>query len=69
MNLFRLLKGAPPGQEAVNHYISELSIEKKNNSKLASKERKHLTMLEVNIDFQGCLGFSYNIGAISLILA
>ena len=47
MNLFRLLKGAPPGQEAVNHYISELSIEKKNNSKLASKERKHLTMLEV----------------------
>jgi len=42
----RLLKGAPPGQEAVNHYISELSIEKKNNSKLASKERKHLTMLE-----------------------
>lgn len=48
INLFRLLKGAPPGQEAVNHYISELSIEKKNNSKLASKERKHLTMLEVN---------------------
>merc|ERR1712209_150182 len=42
----RLLKGAPPGQEAVNHYISELSIEKKNNTKLASKERKHLTMLE-----------------------
>ena len=51
MTMFRLLKGAPPGQEAVNHYISELSIEKKNNSKLASKERKHLTMLEVNIDF------------------
>ena len=50
-NLFRLLKGAPPGQEAVNHYISELSIEKKNNTKLANKERKHLTMLEVNIDF------------------
>jgi len=45
-NPIRLLKGAPPGQEAVNHYISELSIEKKNNSKLASKERKHLTMLE-----------------------
>ena len=63
-NLFRLLKGAPPGQEAVNHYISELSIEKKNNSKLASKERKHLTMLEVNIDFLvdrvviGCIGVS-----------
>ena len=43
----RLLKGAPPGQEAVNHYISELSIEKKNNHKLADKERKHLVMLEV----------------------
>merc|ERR1712110_1365836 len=25
-NPIRLLKGAPPGQEAVNHYISELSI-------------------------------------------
>ena len=49
--LLRLLKGAPPGQEAVNHYISELSIEKKNNSKLAEKERKHLTMLEVNMYF------------------
>ena len=49
--LLRLLKGAPPGQEAVNHYISELSIEKKNNSKLAAKERKHLTMLEVKMYF------------------
>lgn len=57
INLLRLLKGAPPGQEAVNHYISELSIEKKNNSKLAAKERKHLTMLEVNIDFLGWLWF------------
>ena len=46
-NPIRLLKGAPPGQEAVNHYISELSIEKKNNTKLADKERKHLVMLEV----------------------
>ena len=45
---FRLLKGAPPGQEAVNHYISELSIEKAHNSKLADKQRKHLVMLEVN---------------------
>merc|ERR1712013_507118 len=45
-NPIRLLKGAPPGQEAVNHYISELSIEKSNNSKLASKQRKHLVMLE-----------------------
>merc|ERR1712051_741031 len=45
-NPIRLLNGAPPGQEAVNHYISELSIEKKNNTKLADKERKHLVMLE-----------------------
>jgi len=45
-NPIRLLKGAPPGQEAVNHYISELAIEKKNNTKLADKERKHLVMLE-----------------------
>ena len=34
-------------QEAVNHYISELAIEKKNNHKLSAKERKHLVMLEV----------------------
>merc|ERR1711874_693072 len=45
-NPIRLLKGAPPGQEAVNHYISELSIEKAHNSKLADKQRKHLVMLE-----------------------
>merc|ERR1719400_2208410 len=30
-NPIRLLKGAPPGQEAVNHYISELSIVKGGN--------------------------------------
>jgi len=45
-NPIRLLKGAPPGQEAVNHYISELSIEKSHNKKLADKQRKHLVMLE-----------------------
>ena len=48
-NPIRLLKGAPPGQEAVNHYISELAIEKKNNTKLSDKERKHLVMLEVRL--------------------
>ena len=48
-NPIRLLKGAPPGQEAVNHYISELAIEKKNNHKLSAKERKHLVMLEVRL--------------------
>ena len=51
-NPIRLLKGAPPGQEAVNHYISELSIEKKNNTKLSDKERKHLVMLEVRGDIR-----------------
>ena len=47
---FRLLKGAPPGQEAVNHYISELSIVKGGNHKLDTKYRKHLAMIEVNLD-------------------
>ena len=47
---FRLLKGAPPGQEQVNHYISELSIIKGGNHKLDTKYRKHLAMVEVNPD-------------------
>ena len=46
---FRLLKGAPPGQEAVNHYISELSIVKGGNHKLDTKYRKHLAMIEVRL--------------------
>jgi len=45
-NSVRLLKGAPPGIEAVNHYISELSIEKANRTKLENKQRKHLAMLQ-----------------------
>lgn len=45
-NPIRLMKGEPPGQAAVNHYISELSIEKSNNKKLSDKHRKHLVMLE-----------------------
>ena len=49
---FRLLKGAPPGQEAVNHYISELSIVKGGNHKLDTKYRKHLAMIEVNQPFK-----------------
>merc|ERR1711909_117762 len=40
-NPIRLLKGAPPGQEAVNHYISELSIVKR-----GTKCRTHLAMIE-----------------------
>merc|ERR1711982_159763 len=45
-NPVRLLKGAPPGQEQVNHYISELSIVKDSNNSLDTKQRKHLVMLE-----------------------
>ena len=33
---------------AVNHYLSELSIEKAHKKKLDDKQRKHLAMLEVN---------------------
>ena len=50
----RLLKGAPPGQEAVNHYISELSIVKGGNHKLDTKYRKHLAMIEVKTDSLAC---------------
>jgi len=45
-NSVRLLKGSPLGQEAVNHYISELSIEKKHRKKDAEKRRKHLVKIE-----------------------
>merc|ERR1711937_914116 len=48
-NPIRLLKGAPPGQEAVNHYISELSIVKTGNHKLDTKYRKHLAILLINL--------------------
>jgi len=46
LNSVRLLKGAPPGIEAVNHYVSELSIQKNNNHKLENKARKHLFMIQ-----------------------
>jgi len=42
----RLMKGAPPGTERVNHYISELSIEKSHMTKLANKQRQHLAMIQ-----------------------
>jgi len=45
-NPIRLLKGAPPGQEAVNHWISELSIVKGSNHKLDTKHRQHLAMID-----------------------
>jgi len=44
-NSVRLMKGSPPGIEAVNHYISELSIEKSNRTKREDKQRRHLAML------------------------
>jgi len=46
LNSVRLLKGAPPGIEAVNHYVSELSIQKNNNHKLENKARQHLFMIQ-----------------------
>jgi len=46
LNSVRLLKGAPPGIEAVNHYVSELSIRKNNNHKLENKARQHLFMIQ-----------------------
>merc|ERR1712192_36304 len=49
-NPIRLLKGAPPGQEAVNHYISGLSIVKGGNHKLNTKYRKHLAIIEASDD-------------------
>jgi len=45
-NPIRLLKGSPPGQEAVNHYISELSIEKTHREKQDAKRRQHLFMID-----------------------
>jgi len=45
-NPIRLLKGAPPGQDKVNQYISELSITKDGNHKLDTKRRKHLAMID-----------------------
>jgi len=50
LNSIRLLHGAPPGLSAVNHYLSELSIEKSHKHKLETKQRKHLAMLEATDD-------------------
>ena len=50
LNSIRLLHGAPPGVTAVNHYLSELSIEKAHRKKLDDKQRKHLAMLEATDD-------------------
>jgi len=45
-NPIRLLKGAPPGQERVNHYASELNILGKQNRKQARKDQLHLFGVE-----------------------
>jgi len=42
----RLLKGAPPGTDTVNHYLSELNIEKAHITKMENKRRKHLAMIQ-----------------------
>merc|ERR1712179_789215 len=41
-NPIRLLKGAPPGQERVNFYTSELGIDKSNRVKQEKKNSRHL---------------------------
>jgi len=50
LNSIRLLHGAPPGQCRVNHYMSELSIEKNHKASMEGKQRKHLAMLEATDD-------------------
>merc|ERR1711988_1688684 len=50
LNSIRLLHGAPPGQCRVNHYMSELSIEKNHKASMDGKQRKHLAMLEATDD-------------------
>jgi len=49
-NPVRLLKGAPPGQDTVNHYISELSIVKDGTEKLDTKKRQHNAMIQIADD-------------------
>merc|ERR1712080_327416 len=41
-NPIRLLKGAPPGQDKVNFYASELGISRMNREKQKEKNRHHL---------------------------
>jgi hypothetical protein len=50
LNSIRLLHGAPPGLQRVNHYMTELCIEKNNKHKLDTKQRKHLVMLQATDD-------------------
>jgi len=45
-NPIRLLKGAPPGQERVNHYCSELNILGKHSRKQKKLDDHHLFEIE-----------------------
>jgi len=45
-NPIRLLKGAPPGQERVNHYCSELNILGKHGRKQKKLDDHHLFEIE-----------------------
>eukprot|EP00095_Tigriopus_kingsejongensis_P012556 maker-scaffold1273_size51358-snap-gene-0.6 protein:Tk12556 transcript:maker-scaffold1273_size51358-snap-gene-0.6-mRNA-1 annotation:"hypothetical protein DAPPUDRAFT_227136" len=47
----RLLRGAPPGRERVNHYASELGIIKKHQEDYNKKMRQHVTNVNVFGDF------------------
>jgi len=45
-NSIRLLRGAPPGRERVQHYSSELGIIKKHTDDFHNKRRQHLFNLQ-----------------------
>ena len=50
-NPIRLLKGAPPGQDKVNYYTSELHIARMAREKQKDKNRHHLFNVEAFGDF------------------
>merc|ERR1711881_258940 len=45
-NPIRLLKGAPPGQDKVNYYASELNITRMNREKQRESNRDHLFKID-----------------------
>jgi hypothetical protein len=56
-NPIRLLKGAPPGQELVNHYASELAIHKNKRLRRNICEAHHL----VEIDAYNKYDYHHNV--------
>merc|ERR1711929_76138 len=56
-NPIRLLKGAPPGQEAVNHYISELNIMGQHHRAQEKANAHHL----FEVESQGKYDYHHNI--------